>query len=123
MEDGMHDHEIDLHALLTLSPEAIRAAYADLHAQDFADLIERTDLVEAQRLLLALDADDAADVLEYIDSERQIELVERLGAKRAARIVVMHAGHVIESALIAHWQPCGGNRGIEIIDSRGAGMR
>ena len=32
-------------------------------------------------------------------------------------------GHVIESAPIAHWQPCGGNRGIEIIDSRGAGMR
>ena len=83
----MEGHTIDLGSLLAASPEAIRAAYAELHAQDFADLIERSELAEAERLLLALDSDDAADVLEHVDSERQVELVERLGAKRAARIV------------------------------------
>ncbi len=87
MDSTLQELDLDLQALLSQSPEAIRAAYADLHAQDFADLIERADLAEAERLLLALDADDAANVLEYIDSDRQVELVERLGAKRAARIV------------------------------------
>lgn len=87
MEGDMAEPGVDLRALLNESPEAIRAAYAELHAQDFAEFIEQADLAEAERLLLALEADDAANVLECIDSERQIELVERLGAKRAARIV------------------------------------
>ena len=83
----MDDMHVDLRALLSASPEAIRAAYLELHAQDFAQLLEETELGEAERLLLALEPDDAANVLEYIDSERQVELIGRLGSMQAARIV------------------------------------
>ena len=58
--------------------------------------------------------------------KRETELaVKELNGKtlveqyRELRVVVMSSGvPLVERALIAHWQPCGGNRGIECIHIR-----
>lgn len=68
-------------------PDSVRELFADLHAEDVADIIEAASPDLGRELMLALDPELAADVLECIEEELQPELVARLGVEQAATIV------------------------------------
>ncbi|MSP93020.1 MAG: magnesium transporter [Myxococcales bacterium] len=78
---------LDLAVLSTAPPATIHAALDGLHGEDIAYLVARQPLDVAERVLRALSAELAAQVVECLDSDRRADLVERLGIPHAARIL------------------------------------
>ena len=77
----------DIAAAFRQDPAIVRELFDELHAEDVADIVESADIELASDLLVALQADRAADVLACIQPARQRVQIERLGAARAAPIV------------------------------------
>lgn len=77
----------DLDASFVGDREAVAELYEELHAEDFADLVEQAPPAIAASLLRALPPEAAAEVLACIESGLQVELATRLGVESAAPIV------------------------------------
>ncbi len=65
----------------------LRAALADLHPADVADIAEHLERAEAAALLTALDLPQAIEVFEQLAPEVQLELLEALERERLVRIL------------------------------------
>jgi magnesium transporter len=68
--------------------EALRALAAELHPADLADLFLQLDSRERLTLLLLLDVDRAAEVLEELPDEVRGQLVEQLNDEEASRLIL-----------------------------------
>lgn len=77
----------DIDALANGPAADIRSIFDDVHATDFAALVENAPIELALKLMLALSDEEAADVLEYLESERQVELMQGLGHVKSAAIL------------------------------------
>ncbi|MDR5709138.1 MAG: magnesium transporter [Armatimonadota bacterium] len=74
--------------LAARQPEALRALAAELHPADLADLFLQLEFPERLTLLLLLDMDRAAQVLEELPDEVRLQLVEHLGDEEAGRLIL-----------------------------------
>ena len=70
--------------------ERARAALADLHPADIAELYQALDLDEAEYLYSLLDDETAADVLMELDEEERRKLLHNMPAEDIARQVLEH---------------------------------
>jgi magnesium transporter len=68
--------------------EALRALAAELHPADLADLFLQLDSRERLTLLLLLDVDRAAEVLEELPDEVRGQLLEQLNDEEASRLIL-----------------------------------
>lgn len=77
----------DIEQIWRSDPASVVELFDELHAEDVADIVERTSPELAPQLVASLPPDRAAEVLECIEPERQAWLVSLLGIERAVPIV------------------------------------
>ncbi|MDR7416356.1 MAG: magnesium transporter [Armatimonadota bacterium] len=74
--------------LAARQPEGLRALAAELHPADLADLFLQLERPERLTLLLLLDPDRAAQVLEELPDEVRLQLLEHLNDEEASRLLL-----------------------------------
>ncbi len=77
----------DLADTLATEPEALVEALDEFHPEDVAEILDDLELADAVALMRVLPDDFAADVMERLDSERQVEILHGLGVRESIPVV------------------------------------
>jgi len=77
----------DLRETLANEPEVLVEALDEFHPEDVAEILDDLDLGDAVALMRVLPDDFAADVMERLDSDRQVEILHGLGVRESIPVV------------------------------------
>jgi magnesium transporter len=78
----------DLKDTLESDPDALREAFEEFHPEDVAQLIEELPIEDAVAIVRVLPDEMSAGVLERVSGERQVAILNLLGSRDAAPIVL-----------------------------------